>query len=120
MNDEERNDAMIQLGPWQTCPLCKESSYSATHRCKPEWEACDADDRIEQREWLTVRGVDAADAAEACCALLDPYNESGTVAPLRTVLVRPIGRDDLRRQYAVAGELQPVYTAVAQQLVGDE
>lgn len=110
----------MQLGAFQRCPSCGEHGYSDTHRCKPEWEACDAGDRIEQRVWLTVRGVDAADAAEACCALLDPYNEYGTVAPSRTVLVRPVGRNDLRRQYIVTGELQPVYTAISQQLVGDE
>lgn len=110
----------MQLGPWQTCPLCRESSYNAAHRCKPEWEACDAGDRIDLRVWLVVRAADAEGAAEECCAFLDPYNEYGTVAPSRTVLVRPVGRNDLRRQYIVTGELQPVYTAISQQLVGDD
>lgn len=109
-----------QFGTWQRCPLCKEHGFSGTHRCKPEWEACDASDRIEQREWERVRGIDAADAAEAYCARRDPYNEYGTVTSLRTVLVRPMGRDDCIRQYAVTGELQPVYIAAQQQPEGDD
>jgi hypothetical protein len=106
----------MPLGTWGQCQNCREYGYSGTHRCKPEWEACDADDM----EWETVRGRDAEDAAESYCALRDPYNEYGTVTASRTVLIRPIGRDDLRRRYIVAGDLQPVYTATLRQLIGDE
>lgn len=81
---------------------------------------CDAGDRLEHREWETVRGSSAEDAAEAYCARRDPFNEYGTVSASRTVLVRPVGRDDLRRGYLVTGEVQPVYTAISQPLTGDD
>jgi hypothetical protein len=108
------------LGTWQRCPLCNEYGYSGAHRCRPEWEACDGGDRIDQREWERVRAADAESAAERYCAQHDPFNEYGTVSASRTVLVRPLGRNDLRRQYTVTGELQPVYTAISQQLDGDD
>lgn len=103
-------------GTWQQCPICKEWGFSAGHWCKPEWEACDTEDQ----EWETVRAADAEDAAEIYCSRHDPFNEYGTVSASRTVLVRPIGRNDLRRQFLVTGELQPVYNAVSQPLIGDE
>lgn len=104
------------LGTWLRCPTCKESGFSGTHRCKPEWEACDAD----EMEWETARGLDAGDAAETYCAMRDPFNEYGTVTASRTVLVRKVDRDDTRQRFIVTGDVQPVYLAIQQQYVGDD
>lgn len=111
---------MTDIGTWQKCPSCGETDFSGRHRCKPQWDVCDAADRVEDREWETVRAASAEAAAETYCALRDPFNEYGTVSASRTVLVRPIGRNDLRRQYLVTGEVQPVYNAISQPMVGDD
>lgn len=95
------------MSDWKRCPVCKEWAFTSTHRCKPEWEVCDADDM----EWETVRGSDIEDAAERFCSRRDPWSEYSTVTPSRTVLVQPIDCADLRRRFIVEGELQPVYVA---------
>jgi hypothetical protein len=121
--------AMKDIGTWARCPICQEYGFTGQHTCKPEWEACDAEEEewetvrgrdAEEEEWETVRGRDAVDAAETYCARRDPFAEYGRVEASRSVLVRPVGRDDQRRRYIVTGELQPVYNAILQQYVGDE